>query len=93
MKRHKLAPLKASSPQLARLVQLVPGVSVDRFLLSSSTRARHMWLSLNPDWRLLSSHMYTDRPGIHSFEEINDRLFVNPGRNDNIHVKGEVLLA
>ena len=48
------------------------------------TRARHMWLSLNPDWRLLSSHMYTDWPGIHSYEEINDRLFVNPGSNDNI---------
>ena len=48
------------------------------------TRARHMWLSLQPNWRLLSSHMYTDWPGIHSYEEINDRLFVNPGRNDNI---------
>ena len=48
------------------------------------TRARHMWLSLNPNWKLLSSHMYTDWPGIHSYEEINDRLFVNPGRNDNI---------
>ena len=40
--------------------------------------------SLQPNWRLLSSHMYTDWPGIHSYEEINDRLFVNPGRNDNI---------
>ena len=48
------------------------------------TRARHMWLSLHPNWRLLASHMYTDWPGIHSYEEINDRLFVNPGRNDNI---------
>ena len=48
------------------------------------TRARHMWLSLQPNWRLLSSRMYTDWPGIHSYEEINDRLFVNPGRNDNI---------
>ena len=28
--------------------------------------------------------MYTDWPGIHSYEEINDRLFVSPGRNDNI---------
>ena len=27
----------------------------------------------------------TDWPGIHSYEEINDRLFINPGRNDNIH--------
>ena len=30
------------------------------------TRARHMWLflnHLNPDWRLLSSHMYTEWPG------------------------------
>ena len=44
-----------------------------------------MWLSLRPDWKLLYSHMYTDWPGIHNYEEINDRLFVNPGRNDNIH--------
>ena len=28
--------------------------------------------------------MYTEWPGIHSYAEINDRLFVNPGRNDNI---------
>ena len=48
------------------------------------TRARHMWLSLKPDWRLLAIHMYTDWPGIHTYAEINDRLFVNPGRNDNI---------
>ena len=39
------------------------------------TRARHMWLSLKPDWRLLASHMYTDWPGIHTYAEINDRLF------------------
>ena len=43
-----------------------------------------MWLSLQPDWQLLEVHMYTDWPGIHTYEEINDRLFVNPGRNDNI---------
>ena len=49
------------------------------------TRARHMCLSLKPDWNLLYSHMYTDWPGIHTYEEIDDRLFVNPGRNDNIH--------
>ena len=48
------------------------------------TRARHMWLSLKPDWHLLATHMYTEWPGIHSYEEINDRLFANPGRNDNI---------
>ena len=48
------------------------------------TRARHMWLSLKPDWRLLATHMYTDWPGIHTYAEINDRLFANPGRNDNI---------
>ena len=48
------------------------------------TRARHMWLSLKPDWHLLETHMYTEWPGIHSYEEINDRLFANPGRNDNI---------
>ena len=43
-----------------------------------------MWLSLKPDWRLLATHMYTDWPGIHTYAEINDRLFANPGRNDNI---------
>ena len=48
------------------------------------TRARHMWLSLKPDWHLLATHMYTEWPGIHSYEEINDRLFANPARNDNI---------
>ena len=48
------------------------------------TRARHMWLSLKPDWHLLATHMYTEWPGIHSYEEINDRMFANPGRNDNI---------
>ena len=29
--------------------------------------------------------MYTDWPGIYTYEELNDRLFINPGRNDNIH--------
>ena len=27
------------------------------------TRARHMWLSLKPDWHLLETHMYTEWPG------------------------------
>ena len=49
------------------------------------TRARHMWLSLRPDWYLLRYDMYTEWPGIYSYDELNDRLFVNPGRNDNIH--------
>ena len=43
-----------------------------------------MWLSLKPDWQLLEVHMYTEWPGIHTYDEINNRLFVNPGRNDNI---------
>ena len=41
------------------------------------TRARHMWLRLEPNWRLLRSHRYTEWPGIHTYAEINDRLFVN----------------
>ena len=49
------------------------------------TRARHMWLSLRPNWFLLRHHMFTEWPGIYSYEELNDRLFLNPGRNDNIH--------
>ena len=36
------------------------------------TRARHMWLSLRPNWFLLRYHMYTE-------------WLINPGRNDNIH--------
>ena len=49
------------------------------------TTPRHMWLSLRPNWYLLRYHMYTEWPGIYSYDELNDRLFVNPGRNDNIH--------
>ena len=48
------------------------------------TRARHMWLRLGPDWKLVRRQLYTDWPGIHTYDEINDRLFVNPGRNKNI---------
>ena len=48
------------------------------------TRARHMWLRLDPDWKLLRRHLYTDWPGIQTYDEINDRLFVNSGRNENI---------
>ena len=50
------------------------------------TRARNMWLSLRPNWYLLRYHMYTDWPGIYLYDELNDRLFVNPGRNDNIMI-------
>ena len=55
------------------------------------TRARHMWLHLEPDWNLLWNQLYTEWPGIHTYDEINDRLFVNPGRNENIlDVKSKV---
>ena len=43
-----------------------------------------MWLRLDPDWNLLRRQLYTGWPGIHTYDEINDRLFVNPGRNENI---------
>ena len=43
-----------------------------------------MWLRLGPDWNLVRRQLYTDWPGIHTYDEINDRLFVNPGRNENI---------
>ena len=43
-----------------------------------------MWLHLEPDWNLLWNQLYTEWPGIHTYDEINDRLFVNPGRNENI---------
>ncbi len=49
------------------------------------TRARHLWLSLRPDWSLMRTHMYTDWPGIYSYAQLNDRLFTNPGRNDHIN--------
>ena len=32
------------------------------------TRARHMWLRLDPNWNLLRTHMYTDWPGIHTYD-------------------------
>ena len=50
-----------------------------------------MWLHLEPDWNLLWNQLYTEWPGIHTYDEINDRLFVNPGRNENIlDVKSKV---
>ena len=59
--------------------------------LRKFTRARHMWLHLEPDWNLLWNQLYTEWPGIHTYDEINDRLFVNPGRNENIlDVKSKV---
>ena len=33
----------------------------------------------------LQYHMYTDWPDIYTYEQNYDRLFVNPGRNDNIY--------
>ena len=41
------------------------------------TRARHMWLSLRPNWYLL--RMYTEWPGIYSYAELNDRCSSTPG--------------
>ena len=65
-------------------MQIVPIHAASFHKHRKFTRARHMWLRLEPNWRLLGSHMYTEWPGIHTYAEINDRLFVNPGRNDNI---------
>ena len=65
-------------------MQIVPIHAASFHKHRKFTRARHMWLRLEPNWRLLRSHMYTEWPGIHTYAEINDRLFVNPGRNDNI---------
>ena len=67
---------------MARTMWMDPVQANTFHLHRKFTRARHMWLSLKPDWRLLAIHMYTEWPGIHSYEEINDRLFANPGRND-----------
>ena len=49
------------------------------------TRARHLWLSLRPNWSLMRTHMYTDWPVNYSYAQLNDRLFNNPGRNDLIN--------
>ena len=65
-------------------MQIVPIHAASFHKRRKFTRARHMWLRLEPNWRLLRSHMYTEWPGIHTYAEINDRLFVNPGRNENI---------
>ena len=46
------------------------------------TRARRLWLSLRPDWELLRTHMTTDQPGNFSYDQLLDRFFNNPGRND-----------
>ena len=31
----------------------------------------------------MRTHMYTDWPGIYSYAQLNDRLFANPGRNND----------
>ena len=49
------------------------------------TRARHLWLSLRPNWSLMRTHMYADWPGNCSCARLNDRLFNNSGRNDLIN--------
>ena len=43
-----------------------------------------MWLSLRPKWFLLGYHMYTDWPEICSYADLNDRLYVNLGRNAQV---------
>ena len=49
------------------------------------TRARHLWLSLRPDWELIRTHMFTDQPGNYTYEQVLDRSFNNLGRNDLIN--------
>ena len=49
------------------------------------TRARHLWLSLRPNWNLLRTHMVTDQPGNYTYPQLLDRLFNSPGRNDLIN--------
>ena len=72
-------------------MQISPITATSFHRLRKFTRARHMWLHLEPDWNLLWNQLYTDWPGIHTYDEINDRLFVNPGRNENIlDVKSKV---
>ena len=72
-------------------MQISPITATSFHRLRKFTRARHMWLHLEPDWNLLWNQLYTEWPGIHTYDEINDRLFVNPGRNENIlDVKSKV---
>ena len=49
------------------------------------TRARHLWLSLRPNWDQLRTLMVIDQPGNFSYSQLLDRLFNNPGRNDLIN--------
>ena len=65
-------------------MQISPSTATSFHKLRKFTRARHMWLHFKPDWNLLWNQLYTEWPGIHTYDEINDRLFVNPGRNENI---------
>ena len=72
-------------------MQISPITATSFHRLRKFTRARHMWLHLEPDWNLLWNQLYTEWPGIHTYDEINDRLFVNPGRNENVlDVKSKV---
>ena len=78
-------------------MQISPITATSFHKLRKFTRARHMWLRLDPDWNLLWKQLYTEWPGIHTYDEINDRLFVNPGRNENIldsnEIQGGAILA
>ncbi len=56
-------------------MQIAPIQAVSFHKHRKFTCARHMWLRLRPNWRLLRSHMYTEWPGVHTYDEINDRLF------------------
>ena len=37
-------------------------------LYRNFARARHLWLSLRPDWWLIKTHMYTDQPGNYAYK-------------------------
>ena len=77
-------PLISNTQSYTGRMQISPITATSFHRLRKFTRARHMWLHLEPDWNLLWNQLYTEWPGIHTYDEINDRLFVNPGRNENI---------
>ena len=51
-------------------MQISPITATSFHKLRKFTRARHIWLHLDPDWNLLWKQLCTEWPGIHTYDEI-----------------------